>query len=82
MCSLKKLGRATWILGTSLLVIGVPLVMEVEREHELLAQEKQWMARQQASQASVPVAGLAPSTLAGVPAGLPASPVTAGVGGK
>lgn len=36
-------GKAAWILGSSLLVVVVPLVIELDREQQLMEMENQQM---------------------------------------
>ena len=37
----KKGKTATWIFGVTLIVVGFPLVLEIEREQQLVELEKQ-----------------------------------------
>lgn len=36
-------GKAMWILGTSLIVLAVPLIIEMDREQQLVEMENQQM---------------------------------------
>lgn len=36
-------GRAAWVLGTTLLVLGVPLIIEMDREAQAVEMEQQAM---------------------------------------
>mmetsp|Transcript_17575 Transcript_17575/g.21630 ORF Transcript_17575/g.21630 Transcript_17575/m.21630 type:complete len:108 (-) Transcript_17575:1684-2007(-) len=39
----KKGGALTWILGTTLIIVGFPLVLQIEREQQLIEMEQQQM---------------------------------------
>jgi len=38
---LLSTGHAAWVTGTSLLVLGVPLIIEMDREQQLVEMESQ-----------------------------------------
>jgi import receptor subunit TOM22 len=52
-------GRAAWVLGTTLLVLGVPLIIEMDREAQAVEMEQQAMGVLSGGAAG---AGAAPST--------------------
>jgi len=49
------LGRAAWIISTTVLVVVIPLFMEVEKEQSLLAYETDQTLQQQAQQMLTPL---------------------------
>lgn len=42
----KKVGTGAWILTTTALLVGLPLVLSIEGEGALVAQEKEYMGQQ------------------------------------
>lgn len=42
----KKVGSGAWILTTTALLVGLPLVLSIEGEGALVAQEKEYMGQQ------------------------------------
>ncbi|GAA5869389.1 hypothetical protein JCM1840_005456 [Sporobolomyces johnsonii] len=60
----SKVGSAAWIITTSALLVGLPLVLSIEGEAALVQQEKEFLAQPGAAQAygaPAPAAGAAPA---------------------
>ncbi|GAA5830901.1 hypothetical protein JCM5353_002644 [Sporobolomyces roseus] len=65
----NKVGNAAWIVTTSALLVGLPLLLSIEGEGALVQQEKEYLAQPGAAQAygTPPPPGSAPP--AAVPSG-------------
>ncbi|KAI9596848.1 mitochondrial import receptor subunit Tom22-domain-containing protein [Syncephalis fuscata] len=56
-------GTLSWIITTSALMIGVPLVLELEREQQYVQYEKEMQLQQQGLQPQIPGQPLAPDVM-------------------
>lgn len=46
----RLFGNVVWVVTTSALLVGLPLMLAIEDEHRVVAQEKELMAQQQGAQ--------------------------------
>mmetsp|Transcript_36352 Transcript_36352/g.43990 ORF Transcript_36352/g.43990 Transcript_36352/m.43990 type:complete len:87 (+) Transcript_36352:76-336(+) len=53
---IQHTGKAAWIFGTTVLVLGVPLIIEMDREQQLVEMENQQMGVLSGGAPGAPVA--------------------------
>ncbi|KAM0789663.1 hypothetical protein ACM66B_006528 [Microbotryomycetes sp. NB124-2] len=66
--TVSKVGSAAWIVTTSALVVGLPLMLSIEGEAAIVQQEKDYLGQAAAAQQQPQIGGVPSSTTA--PAGV------------